>query len=206
MIAHENVLGRMSAGTGRQARGSLRSVADRYLSRPILQAQRILQRRRRAALSRSRRAYRWRQHGVLPLLGCDRRGRHSAHRQLSGDRLAKGGTIQGVLDGLNQILDIAIPEFRSQGGTLVIPGHGRLCDTGDVANYRNMVAIMRDRMADSDQKRNDVGAGEGGEADDGIRRPVRRDHGPWTTDMFVEAAYKSLSKSTRYNNVEGGVQ
>ncbi len=53
-----------------------------------------------------------------------------------------------MLDGLNHILDIAIPEFRSQGGTMVIPGHGRLCDTGDVANYRNMVAIMRDRIQD----------------------------------------------------------
>ena len=66
--------------------------------------------------------------------------------------VAKGGTIKGVLDGLNHILDIAIPEFRSQGGTMVIPGHGRLCDTGDVANYRNMVAIMRDRIQDLNKR------------------------------------------------------
>ena len=52
--------------------------------------------------------------------------------------ISKGGTIQGVIDGLNQILDIAVAEYRSQGGTWVIPGHGRLSDTADVASYRNM--------------------------------------------------------------------
>ena len=108
--------------------------------------------------------------------------------------LSKGGTINGVLDGLNKILDIAIPEFRAQGGTLVIPGHGRLCDTGDVANYRNMVAIVRDRIADLIKK---------GMSLDQVKaaRPTRdydglygSDSGPWTTAMFVEAAYQSLKK------------
>ena len=60
--------------------------------------------------------------------------------------IAKGGTIQGVIDGLNQILDVAYPEFRHQGGTMVIPGHGRIGDSADVATYRNMVSIVRDRI------------------------------------------------------------
>jgi len=107
--------------------------------------------------------------------------------------LAKGGTIQGILDGLNHILNIAIPEFRSQGGTLVIPGHGRLCDTGDVANYRNMVSIIRDRVADSIKKGmtlDQVKASKPTLEYDGIYGATS---GPWTTDMFVEAVYKSLS-------------
>src|SRR5262249_42587050 len=66
--------------------------------------------------------------------------------------LDKGGSLNGILDGLNHILDIAIPEFRSQGGTMIIPGNGRLCDIGDVANYRNMVAIIRDRIQDAIKK------------------------------------------------------
>ncbi len=53
--------------------------------------------------------------------------------------LAKGGSLQGILDGLNHILDIAIPEFRLEGGTMIVPGHGRLCDSADVAYYRDMV-------------------------------------------------------------------
>jgi cyclase len=59
---------------------------------------------------------------------------------------AQGGTYQGLLAGLNAILDLAIPEFRAQGGTMIIPGHGRLMDTGDVANYRNVVQIIGDRI------------------------------------------------------------
>ncbi len=108
--------------------------------------------------------------------------------------LAKGGSIQGVLDGLNHILDIAVPEFRSQGGTLVIPGHGRLCDTGDIANYRNMVAIIKDRIEDSIKKGmtlQQVKASKPTLEYDGLYGATS---GPWTTDMFVEAVYKSLSE------------
>jgi glyoxylase-like metal-dependent hydrolase (beta-lactamase superfamily II) len=106
---------------------------------------------------------------------------------------ARGGSIQGILTGLNHLLEMMIPEFRSQGGTLVIPGHGRLCDTGDVANYRNMVSIIRDRIADDIKKGmtlQQVKAAKPTMEYDGLYGTTT---GPWTTDMFVEAAYKSLS-------------
>ena len=106
--------------------------------------------------------------------------------------LDKGGGIQGVLDGLNRILDLAIPEFRSQGGTLIVPGHGRLCDTGDVANYRNMVAIIRDRIQDMVRKGmtlEQVKAAKPTMDYDGL---YGSDTGPWTTAMFVEAVYRSV--------------
>jgi glyoxylase-like metal-dependent hydrolase (beta-lactamase superfamily II) len=106
--------------------------------------------------------------------------------------LDKGGSIQGVLDALNRILDLAIPEFRSQGGTLIVPGHGRLCDTGDVANYRNMVAIVRDRIQDMVRKGmtlEQVKAAKPTMDYDGL---YGWDSGPWTTAMFVEAVYRSL--------------
>ena len=60
----------------------------------------------------------------------------------------KGGSIDGVIAGLNQILDLAFAEYRSQGGTWIVPGRGRLSDTADVASYRNMVVIIRDRVQD----------------------------------------------------------
>jgi glyoxylase-like metal-dependent hydrolase (beta-lactamase superfamily II) len=107
--------------------------------------------------------------------------------------VAKGETINGVLDGLNHILDLAIPEFRSQGGTLVVPGHGRICDTGDLANYRNMIAIIRDRIADM------IARGLTLEQVEAARPTLEYDGlygattGPWTTAKFVEAAYRSLS-------------
>jgi glyoxylase-like metal-dependent hydrolase (beta-lactamase superfamily II) len=59
---------------------------------------------------------------------------------------ARGGHIQGVLDGLNHILDLTVPEFNQQGGTRVIPGHGRLCNESDVDDYRNFMTIIRDRI------------------------------------------------------------
>ena len=108
--------------------------------------------------------------------------------------LARGGSIDGELKALNHILEIAIPEFRSQGGTLVIPGHGRICDTGDLANYRNMVSMIRDRIADLIKKGktlDQVKAAKPTMDYDGLYGSTT---GPWTTGMFVEAVYKSLKK------------
>jgi len=61
---------------------------------------------------------------------------------------ARGGTVQGEIDALNRIIDIAFPEYRHQGGTMIVAGHGRLGDTADVAIYRNMVVVIRDRILD----------------------------------------------------------
>jgi cyclase len=107
--------------------------------------------------------------------------------------LERGGSIGGVVDALNRILDIAFPDFRLEGGTLVIPGHGRICDSADVAYYRDMVTIVRDRVQDMVKK---------GLTLDQVKaaRPTRdydprygSTSGAWTTDMFVEAVYKGLS-------------
>ena len=109
----------------------------------------------------------------------------------------KGGSINGVLDALNHILDLMIPEFRSQGGTWVIPGHGRLCDIGDVANYRNMVAVIRDRIEDMVKRGltlEQVKAARPTMDYDGLYGSTT---GPWTTDSFVEAAYRSLNQNKR---------
>ena len=57
-----------------------------------------------------------------------------------------GGTMQRLLDGLNRLIDIAIPEFNSMGGTRVIPGHGRICNEIDLVEYRDAVTIIADRI------------------------------------------------------------
>jgi glyoxylase-like metal-dependent hydrolase (beta-lactamase superfamily II) len=108
--------------------------------------------------------------------------------------LSRGGSINGVVDALNRILDIAFPDFRLEGGTLVIPGHGRICDSADVAYYRDMVTIIRDRVQDLVKKGLSLEAVQ-------AARPTRdydprygSTTGPWTTAMFVEAVYKSLSE------------
>jgi cyclase len=109
-------------------------------------------------------------------------------------RLDEGGTINGVIDALNHVLDITIPEHEQEGGTYVIPGHGRLCDEHDVLEYRDMVTIIRDRVETSIKKGMTLdqvkAAGYTKEYDP--RWGAKS--GPWTTDMFIEAVYKSLSK------------
>jgi glyoxylase-like metal-dependent hydrolase (beta-lactamase superfamily II) len=62
--------------------------------------------------------------------------------------LEQGGTVQGLLDALNQILQITVPLKYEEAGTYVIPGRGRLCDEADVVEFRNMVTIVRDRVRD----------------------------------------------------------
>jgi cyclase len=57
-----------------------------------------------------------------------------------------GGTIDGYIKALNHILAITVPSNVNEGGTMVIPGHGRLSDEQDVIEYRDMVTIVRDRI------------------------------------------------------------
>ena len=60
----------------------------------------------------------------------------------------RGGSVQGLIAALNTILDLAVPGALQEGGTSVIPGHGRLSDEADVVEYRDMVVIVRDRIRD----------------------------------------------------------
>jgi glyoxylase-like metal-dependent hydrolase (beta-lactamase superfamily II) len=111
--------------------------------------------------------------------------------------LQKGGTINGVIDGLNHILDVAFPDFRTEGGTMIVPGHGRLADAADVGYYRDMLTIIRDRVQDA------IGRGLTLEQVQ-ASRPTRdydprfgATEGPWTTDMFVAAVYASLGSKKK---------
>ena len=58
----------------------------------------------------------------------------------------RGGSINGLIDALNQIIDLLEPKENEEGGTYVIPGHGHIGDRHDVVNYRDMVTIIRDRI------------------------------------------------------------
>jgi glyoxylase-like metal-dependent hydrolase (beta-lactamase superfamily II) len=105
-----------------------------------------------------------------------------------------GGSIDAVVDSLNRLIDITVPGRKSEGGTLVIPGHGRIADQPDIAYYREMVTIVRDRV------RAMIGKGMTLEQVKAARPTVDFDarYGRttgWTSEMFVEAAYASLKKS-----------
>jgi glyoxylase-like metal-dependent hydrolase (beta-lactamase superfamily II) len=104
-----------------------------------------------------------------------------------------GGTINGVIAGLNKILEIAFADFRSEGGTMIIPGHGRLCDSSDVGYYRDMLTIIRDRVQDMIKKGMTLEQVKAAKPTFPYDGRYGATSGPWTTDMFVEAVYKTLS-------------
>jgi hypothetical protein len=106
----------------------------------------------------------------------------------------KGGTIQGVIDGLNHILDVAVPEYRGQGGTWVIPGRGRLSDTADVASYRNMLVMIRDRIADLKRKGMTLEQVRAARPTLDFDARYGSTTGAWTTDMFISAVYRTLQE------------
>ncbi len=108
--------------------------------------------------------------------------------------LAHGGSINGILDNLNTILnDIAVPEFRLEGGTLIIPGHGHLCDSADVAYYRDMATIIRDRIQASIKKGMTLEQIKASKPTMDYDGAYGSTTGFWTIDNFVEAVYKSLT-------------
>jgi cyclase len=108
----------------------------------------------------------------------------------------KGGSIQGELDALNNLLELAVTEIPmvwQEGGTVVIPGHGWLCDQADVLEYRDMVTIIRDVIQDLVKKGMTLEQVKAADPTKDYRPRFGSDKGPWTTDMFVEAIYKGLS-------------
>jgi hypothetical protein len=107
---------------------------------------------------------------------------------------ARGGSLQGVIDALNRLVDITIPEFNTMGGTRVIPGHGRIANEIDVVEYRDMLTIIRDRIAliaEAGGTLQDVKAAKVTLEYDGVYGATS---GPWTTDRFLETAFKELSE------------
>jgi glyoxylase-like metal-dependent hydrolase (beta-lactamase superfamily II) len=104
--------------------------------------------------------------------------------------LKRGGGIQGEIKALNHLLELAVPHAMQEGGTMVVPGAGRLCDQADVVEYRDMLTIIRDRVADLIAKKKTL---EEVKAARPTRDYDRRySTSTWTGDMLVEAVYRSL--------------
>ena len=112
-------------------------------------------------------------------------------------RLADGGTVNGTLAALNRVLDLTVAEWRAQGGTMVIPNRGRIYDEGDVAEYRDMVTIVRDRVQDAIDKGltlEQVQAARLARDYDGRYAAAT---GPATADEFIATVYRSLTAAEK---------
>lgn len=105
--------------------------------------------------------------------------------------LDRGGSLDGVLAGLNRIIELTVVEAKQEGGTMVVPAAGRLSDEADVAEYRDMVTIVRDRIQDMVNRKMTLEQVKA--AKPALDYDLRYATPMYTTDMFVEAAYRSLS-------------
>lgn len=113
--------------------------------------------------------------------------------------LEHGGSIEGLLAGINSLLQRTIPQFNQEGGTLVVPGHGRLSDEGDVAEYRDMVTIVRDRIKNMISKKMTLAQVKA------ARPTLEYDvlYGAPEGEIFVEQIYRSLTKPAKPKDASG---
>jgi glyoxylase-like metal-dependent hydrolase (beta-lactamase superfamily II) len=192
IIAHENVLNRMSAPTGQQAPFPTSAwPTDTYIAKQkelYFNGESIQVIHQPAAHTDGDSIVYFRRSDVI----------------VAGDLFitttypfidaARGGNITGIIAALNNMLDIAIPKAMQEGGTYIIPGHGRLTDEADLLEYRDMITIIRDRIADGIKRGQTLEQVKAGKPTLDYDARWGATSGFWTTDQFIEQVYKDLSK------------
>jgi cyclase len=193
IVAHENVLDRMSAPTGQKAAAPAGAwPTDTYVSgqkEVFFNEEPVIARWQPAAHTDGDSLVIFRRSDVVAagdILNMD------SYPFIDVER---GGGIQGEIDALNNIVDIAIPKHEEEGGTYIIPGHGRITDEFDVVEYRDMVTIVRDRVQNAIKKGMTLEQVKtAGFTKDYDARWSAKD-GPGTADNFVTSVYRSLMAS-----------
>ena len=118
-------------------------------------------------------------------------------RQFPVIDMARGGTIEGEIDALNRLLELAIPAMPlvyKEPRTYLVPGHGRISDHAEIVEYRDMVTVVRDVVQSMIDKKMTLDQIKAANPTQGYRKRYGSDSGPWTTDMFVEAVFKGLKR------------
>jgi glyoxylase-like metal-dependent hydrolase (beta-lactamase superfamily II) len=108
--------------------------------------------------------------------------------------LRNGGSVRGEIEALNDILKRTVYRHEGEGGTIVVPGHGYVCDEHEVVEYRDMLVIVRDRVRAMARKGATLAQVKAARLTADYDTRYGATTGPWTTDMFVEAVYRDLSR------------
>jgi cyclase len=194
VLAHENVLGRMSASNGNESLFPVGAwpnetytakIRSMYLNNDGIQVMRQL-----GAHSDGDSIVLFRRADVIAT------GDILDLRQFPAIDAANGGSIQGEIDALNRLLELTIPAMPlvlKEGRTLLVPGHGRVSDYGELVEYRDMVTVIRDLVQDMVDKGMTAAQVKTANPTKGYRQRFGADSGPWTTDMFVDAIYSGLA-------------
>jgi glyoxylase-like metal-dependent hydrolase (beta-lactamase superfamily II) len=197
VLAHENVLLRMSAPTGRQSPfPSKMWPTETFTSRfrpMVINGDSVQVIRQTGAHSDSDIMVLFRRADVVVT------GDIVDLRQFPVIDRTRGGSIQRELDALNRLLTEFIvpngPQVLKPGGTLVVPGHGYVSDYGDVVEYRDMLTVITDIIRNMIEKGMTLEQVTAADPTRGYRGRWGSDTGPWSTNMFVEAVYRSLKGS-----------
>jgi len=195
IIAHENVLNRMSAPTGQQAPFPTTAwPTDTYISKQkelFFNGESLQIIHQPAAHTDGDSIVYFRKSDVIAA------GDLFVTTTYPFIDQARGGNITGIIAALNNMLDIAIPKAMQEGGTYIIPGHGRLTDEADLLEYRDMITIIRDRIQDGVKRGLTLEQVKAGKPTLDYDARWGATTGFWTTDQFIEAVYKDLGKAKK---------
>jgi cyclase len=195
IIAHENVLNRMSAPTGQQAPFPTTAwPTDTYISKQkelFFNGESLQIIHQPAAHTDGDSIVYFRKSDVIAA------GDLFVTTTYPFIDQARGGNITGIVAALNNMLDIAIPKAMQEGGTYIIPGHGRLTDEADLLEYRDMITIIRDRIQDGVKRGLTLEQVKAAKPTLDYDARWGATTGFWTTDQFIEAVYKDLSKAKK---------
>jgi glyoxylase-like metal-dependent hydrolase (beta-lactamase superfamily II) len=106
--------------------------------------------------------------------------------------IAAGGSIQGEIAALTNILDRTVYKHDEEDGTMIVPGRGRLTDEWELAEYRDMLVIIRDRIQGMIRDGATLDRVKASRATADFDDRFGANTGPWTTARFIEAVYNSL--------------
>jgi cyclase len=108
--------------------------------------------------------------------------------------VSAGGSVQGEIAALNDILARTVYQHSGEGGTIVVPGHGYVSDEHEVVEYRDMVVIVRDRIQALVKNGATLAQVKAARPTADYDPRYGAASGSWTTEMFVEAVYRSLTR------------
>jgi cyclase len=108
----------------------------------------------------------------------------------------RGGTVQGEIEALNRLMELSIHNLPLQwypDRTFLVPGHGHVYDKLDLLEYRDAITVIRDRVQDLIDEKKTLAQVKAANPTLGYRSQYGADSGPWTTEMFVEVMYNELA-------------
>ncbi len=111
--------------------------------------------------------------------------------------VAHGGTIDGELAALNDDIERSVAGFHNgpqEGGTMIIPGHGRLCDQADLVEYTIIITTIRNRVMYYKNQGKTLEQVLALKPSWDFDARWGASSGSWTTQQFIEAIYKTLPR------------